>query len=177
MGVKIINLPDLTGLPETGDYFPVSDGTVTSKLNFDLLAQAVIEDYDGSEIGGAEQAVKTLLDSLQTAVTNMSTVTSELLTITAGTAVITDWRNEVEKCGKMAILQLNFTCSSDVNQRLTVTTLPVGYRPAKEMTCNFVTNMSISGGGNNNYVTIRTNGDVELNPRTGVRLFVPFFTA
>ena len=44
MGVKIIDLPDLTGLPENGDYVAVTDGTVTAKLNYQLLAQAIIEE-------------------------------------------------------------------------------------------------------------------------------------
>lgn len=58
MGVKIINLPDFSGLPENGDYFAVTDGTVTAKLNYNLLAQAIIEQYSASSIMGENQTLQ-----------------------------------------------------------------------------------------------------------------------
>lgn len=180
MGVKIIDLPDLTGLPENGDYVAVTDGTVTAKLNYQLLAQAIIEEYASSSLGGTNQSVKAIIDTLATDVTtlnNLHTLSMETFEISAGSATITTWHNTVEKYGKIAILRLNFACSTDVNQRLVVATLPEGYRPNREYVMNFDTNLSIAGGGNNNYVILKENGDIQLNPRTGVRIVVPFFVA
>lgn len=180
MGVKIIDLPDLTGLPENGDYVAITDGTVTAKLNYQLLAQAIIEEYASSSLGGTNQSVKAIIDTLATDVTTLNslhTLSMETFEISAGSATITTWHNTVEKYGKIAILRLNFACSSDVNQRITVATLPEGYRPNREYVCNFVTNLSIGGGGNNNYVIIKENGEIQLNPRTGVRIVMPFFVA
>lgn len=180
MGVKIIDLPDLTGLPENGDYVAITDGTVTAKLNYQLLAQAIIEEYASTSLGGVNQALKTVIDSLSTDVTTLNslhTLSMETFTITAGSATVTTFHNTVEKYGKLALLRLNFTCSTDVNQRVTVTTLPEGYRPNREYVCNFVTNLSIAGGGSNNYLVIKETGEVQLNPRTGVRVVVPFFVA
>lgn len=180
MGIKIINLPDFSGLPENGDYVAVTDGTITAKLNYQLLAQAIIEEYASSSLGGANQSVKAIIDTLATDVTtlnNLHTLSMETFTISAGSAKVTTWHNTVEKYGKIAILRLNFTCSTDVNRRVTVATLPDGYRPNSEYVCNFVTNLSINGGGNNNYLVIKENGEIQLNPRTGVRVVVPFFVA
>lgn len=64
MGVKIINLPEFTGLPVSGDYLAMTDGSVTSKLNYSLLAQAIIEYYDASELAGEEQSTKSAIDAL-----------------------------------------------------------------------------------------------------------------
>lgn len=64
MGVKIKNLPDFTGLPENGDYFAVTNGTATSKLNFSLLAQAIVEAYEGSELAGEYQSPKAAINAL-----------------------------------------------------------------------------------------------------------------
>lgn len=180
MGVKIIDLPDLTGLPENGDYVAVTDGTITAKLNYQLLAQAIIEEYASSSLGGTNQSVKSIIDTLAADVTtlnNLHTLSMETFTISAGSATVTTWHNTVEKYGKLALLRLNFTCSTDVNQRVTVATLPEGYRPNREYVCNFVTNLSIAGGGNNNYLVIKETGEIQLNPRTGVRVVVPFFVA
>lgn len=180
MGVKIKNLPDLTGLPEDGDYFAITDGTVTSKLNYRLLAQAIIEEYASSSLGGTNQSVKSIIDTLAadfTTLNNLHTLSMETFEITAGSATITTWHNSVEKYGKIAILRLNFICSTDVNQRLVVATIPEGFRPNREYVMNFDSNLSIAGGGNNNYVILRENGEVSLNPRTGVRIVMPYFVA
>lgn len=112
-----------------------------------------------------------------TALENALTASSASFTISVSGATVTTWHNTVEKYGRVCILRLNFTCSVDANQRQTICTLPAGYRPGKEMFTNFVTNLSIAGGGNNNYVAIGTDGSVTLNPRTGVRLIVPFIAA
>lgn len=64
MGVKIINLPEFSGLPEDGDYFAVTDGQVTAKLNYKLLAQAIIEGYEGSELAGSEQSIQNALSEI-----------------------------------------------------------------------------------------------------------------
>lgn len=66
MGIKIKNLPEFTGLPDDGDYFAVTDQSVTSKLNYTLLAQAVIEDYAGSTMAGSAQSAKDAIDALYT---------------------------------------------------------------------------------------------------------------
>ncbi|MBQ1438469.1 MAG: hypothetical protein IIZ10_02175 [Solobacterium sp.] len=69
MGVKIKNLPDLSGLPETGDYFAITDESVTSKVDFDAVAEAILDDYTLT-IGGASQTVKDAVDANATASSN-----------------------------------------------------------------------------------------------------------
>lgn len=64
MGVKIINLPEFTGLPVSGDYLAMTDGSVTSKLNYSLLAQAIVENYEASELAGEQRSPKAAIDAL-----------------------------------------------------------------------------------------------------------------
>lgn len=64
MGVKIKNLPNFTGLPDDGDYFAVTDEAVTSKLNYKLLAQSIIENYSGTELAGQEQSAESAINAL-----------------------------------------------------------------------------------------------------------------
>lgn len=64
MGVKIKNLPDFSGMPENGDYFAVTNGEVTSKLNYNLLAQAIVEQYSASLLGGTQQTIQDAVSSL-----------------------------------------------------------------------------------------------------------------
>ena len=127
--------------------------------------------------GNANETAIGALGEDVTALENALTASSASFTISVSGATVTTWHNTVEKYGRVCILRLNFTCSVDANQRQTICTLPAGYRPGKEMFTNFVTNLSIAGGGNNNYVAIGTDGSVTLNPRTGVRLIVPFIAA
>lgn len=179
MGVKIKNLPDLTGLPEDGDYFAITDGTVTSKLNYRLLAQAIIEEYASTSLGGTNQTLKAVIDTLANDMDNLNTIhtlTMEAYEIAVSGATVTTYHNTVEKYGKVGILRLGFTCSADVQTRQVVATLPEGYRPNREYVCNLVNNNAI-GSGANNYLIIRENGELSVIPRTGVRIVVPFFVA
>lgn len=64
MGVKIKNLPNFTGLPDDGDYFAVTDEAVTSKLNYKLLAQSIIENYSATELAGQEQSAESAINAL-----------------------------------------------------------------------------------------------------------------
>lgn len=43
------------------------------KINYNALAKAIVEQYTGSSLGGTEQAIKTIIDSLSTKVTALIT--------------------------------------------------------------------------------------------------------
>lgn len=62
MGIKIKNLPDLSGLPESGDYFAITDESITSKVDFDAVAEAVLDDYTLT-LGGSDRTVKQAIDA------------------------------------------------------------------------------------------------------------------
>lgn len=84
MGIKIKNLPDFTGTPATGDYFAVTDESVTSKLDYALLAQAIIENYSGSTLAGSAQSVQDAISALKTALTSAQGSITSLQSATTG---------------------------------------------------------------------------------------------
>ena len=56
--MKIKNLASaVIGKLTGGTYFPITDGTTTYKVDYDMLAKAIIENYTGSTIGGTAQTL------------------------------------------------------------------------------------------------------------------------
>ena len=130
MGIKIINLPDFSGLPENGDYFVVTDGTITAKLNYNLLAQAIIEQYAGSELAGSEQTVQDAL----TQIINQSAIdlaTKEDIDTSGSYEKPPNARAwYIKKHGFVHIWGSPTNLSFYANQWSNLgVTLPVGYRP------------------------------------------------
>lgn len=101
MGVKITELPALSGLPSTGTFFVVSNGTVTSKLDFANLAQATNNAYKSDPLSCMTARVKDQTNfHLYTAYFDMtlenSTKVGDDLTIMSGGI-------RCEKAGKVMI--------------------------------------------------------------------------
>lgn len=64
MAKQIHQLAGLTGNIANGDMFAVDTGTVTRKFTYGSLAGAIVEQYNGSTIGGKAQTIKAAIDAL-----------------------------------------------------------------------------------------------------------------
>lgn len=62
--MRISNLSNKSGNPSSSDYFVLDDGTTVTKIDYNKLAKAIIENYAGSNIAGSAQTLKAALDSL-----------------------------------------------------------------------------------------------------------------
>lgn len=149
MGVKIINLPEFTGLPASGDYVPVSDGNTTSKLNYALLAQAIVENYEASELGGSEQSVKSVIDTMAGLLTQaqsditalqtaLSTPESTTATFASGfTNYSTGTDPSFYRIGKVVFMCGTAKPTASItggNTEVSMFTIPSGYRPKQRVT-------------------------------------------
>ena len=63
---RINNLPAKSGTLGESDYIATDNGRQTTKVDFDQLAQAVVEEYDGSSLGGSAKSVKDAVDGIAT---------------------------------------------------------------------------------------------------------------
>lgn len=61
--MQIHELPDVTAIG-SGGYFATDNGSQTTKIDYDKLAKAIIEQYSGSTLAGSAQSVKAALDGL-----------------------------------------------------------------------------------------------------------------
>ncbi len=61
--MQIHELPDVTAIG-SGGYFATDNGSQTTKIDYDALAKAIIEQYSASTLAGSAQSVKTALDGL-----------------------------------------------------------------------------------------------------------------
>lgn len=64
MAKQIHQLAGLTGNIASSDVFAVDTGTVTRKYPYGSLAGAIVEQYNGSTIGGKAQTIKAAIDAL-----------------------------------------------------------------------------------------------------------------
>ena len=62
--MRISNLSNKSGNPSASDYLVLDDGTTVTKIDYNKLAKAIIENYAGSNIAGSVQTLKAALDSL-----------------------------------------------------------------------------------------------------------------
>ena len=62
--MRISNLSNKSGNPSASDYLVLDDGTTVTKIDYNKLAKAIIENYAGSNIAGSTQTLKAALDSL-----------------------------------------------------------------------------------------------------------------
>lgn len=51
---------------KSGDVLPMDRGSSTLKIDYNVLAKCIIEQYSGSSLGGTAQSVKNALDTIQT---------------------------------------------------------------------------------------------------------------
>lgn len=61
--MQIHELPDVTAIG-SGGYFATDNGSQTTKIDYDALAKAIIEQYSASTLAGSAQSVKSALDGL-----------------------------------------------------------------------------------------------------------------
>lgn len=61
--MQIHELPEITTIA-SGGYLATDNGTQTTKIDYDKLAKAIIEQYSGSTLAGSAQSVKAALDGL-----------------------------------------------------------------------------------------------------------------
>ena len=62
--MQIHELSTLSGNPASGTYLMVDNGTASRKLDYTKLAQAIIEQYNGSTIAGSKQTVQSSVNAL-----------------------------------------------------------------------------------------------------------------
>ena len=62
--MQIHELPDVTAIG-SGGYFATDDGSQTTKIDYDALAKAIIEQYSASTLAGSAQSVKSALDGIK----------------------------------------------------------------------------------------------------------------
>lgn len=62
--MQIHELPTISGSIGSGGYFATDNGSQTTKIDYDALAQAIIEQYASSTLAGTAQSVKAALDGL-----------------------------------------------------------------------------------------------------------------
>ena len=62
--MRISNLSNKSGNPTSNDYLVLDDGTTVTKIDYNKLAKAIIENYAASTLAGSAQSVKAALDSL-----------------------------------------------------------------------------------------------------------------
>lgn len=63
--MQIHELPDVTAIG-SGGYFATDNGSQTTKIDYNALAQAIIEQYASSTLAGTAQSVKSALDGIKT---------------------------------------------------------------------------------------------------------------
>ena len=63
--MQIHELPDVTAIG-SGGYFATDNGSQTTKIDYDALAKAIIEQYSASTLAGSAQSVKSALDGIKT---------------------------------------------------------------------------------------------------------------
>lgn len=61
--MQIHELPDVTAIG-SGGYFATDNGSQTTKIDYDALAKAIIEQYAASTLAGTAQSVKAALDGI-----------------------------------------------------------------------------------------------------------------
>lgn len=64
--MQIHELPTISGSIGSGGYFATDNGSQTTKIDYNALAKAIIEQYNTSTLGGTAQSVKTALDGIKT---------------------------------------------------------------------------------------------------------------
>lgn len=77
--MQIHELPDVTAIG-SGGYFATDNGSQTTKIDYDALAKAIIEQYSASTLAGVAQSVKAAVDGLD----------GNKLDLKAGTAIVKD---------------------------------------------------------------------------------------
>lgn len=61
---EIHELTSYSGTPSTGTYLVVDNGTTTTKIDYNALAKAILENYASSTLAGSAQSVQSALNAL-----------------------------------------------------------------------------------------------------------------
>lgn len=62
--MRIANLSTKSGSMSSSDKFVTDNGTTVTKIDYNALAKAIIEQYTGSTLAGSAQSVKAAFDAL-----------------------------------------------------------------------------------------------------------------
>ena len=114
--MRISNLSNKSGNPSASDYLVLDDGTTVTKIDYNKLAKAIIENYAGSNIAGSTQTLKAALDSL-----NSKTSDSGWIELTTNV--------KYRKVGKICYVNIDGYTATQTSGAETIGTLPEGYRP------------------------------------------------
>lgn len=129
MGVQIHALPEsLTA--QNGEYFVKDNGTATEKIDYEVLAKAIIEQFTGSSLGGSAQSIKSAIDAIATTITTMQGVENLTSSVTT-----TSYVNNVSllKFGRVYYLRFAMLSTTPASSWTTLLTLPSAYTPANDV--------------------------------------------
>lgn len=152
-GIRITQLPEKLTAPEQGDFFVIDDGTTAQKVDFDTLAGAVIEAYDGSTLGGTAQSVQDAIDGREAVDTN-----DTYTTLSSGIYYI-------KKHGFVQTFAYKTGTTLSANTWVLVGTLPTGYRPS---TTVYGSTTLGNSGQLSAYVRVQSDGGIYLYTGTAM---------
>lgn len=84
--MRIANLSTKSGSLSSSDKFVTDNGTAVTKIDYNALAKAIIEQYTGSTLAGSAQSVKAALDALNSKNTMKSLAAGNSMNISSANA-------------------------------------------------------------------------------------------
>lgn len=150
-GIRITQLPEKLTAPEQGDFFVLDDGTTAQKVDFDTLAGAVIEAYDGATLAGTAQSVQSAFNSINSNKESVDT-NGAYTTLTSGIYYI-------KKHGFVNVFAHKTGITLSARSWTDVATLPVGYRPS---TTIYAATVLGNNGAVPAYVRVHSGGGIGL---------------
>ena len=137
-GVRINALPEKVVPSDTGDWYVLDDGTTAQRIDFDTLAKSIIESYDGTELDGVSQDLKTAINALYSALAAATTPASATGSYETGfTNYTTGSVPTFVKVGRVVMVYGQAKPTSTITGGTTnvkMFTIPAGYRPASPVT-------------------------------------------
>lgn len=137
-GVRINALPEKVVPSDTGDWYVLDDGTTAQRIDFDTLAKSIIESYDGTELDGVSQDLKTAINALYTALAAATTPATATSSYETGfTNYTTGSVPTFVKVGRVVMVYGQAKPTSTITGGTTnvkMFTIPAGYRPASPVT-------------------------------------------
>ena len=97
----------------SGDYMLIRHGNEDLKIDYNLLAKAIIENYSGSSVGGTTQSLKTALDTVNTNLTPTQ-ITNYTLTENVDTSYSSNVVTII-KMGRIVVINYQLKIISDAS--------------------------------------------------------------
>lgn len=170
--MRIANLSTKSGSMSSSDKFVTDNGTTVTKIDYNALAKAIIEQYTGSTLAGSAQSVKAALDALNSK--SFGSITGDHLAVTL----------EYQRVGSICIVKVNSLKDLTGNTETELGTLPAGFRPYRnDVYCDIGTPAS-AGFSRSLRIHINTSGIVsaylygsDISGTINVRTSIPFIVA